>query len=659
MRLLLTIFIFISLGARATVYYVDNAGSDGAAGTSTGTAWQTIAHVNAQTFAPGDQILFKRDGSWNERLNVQQSGTSGNPITFGAYGTGAKPIITGFQNQTGFTNSGNIWTATATNSVKQLNTVLVNGALAHKARTPNTGWLLYSSPTTTSILTSLTGTPNYTGSEAVVRVAHWVIDIRKISSQSSGTLNFSQPFIYDPAGYGGTGFFIQNTVSDLDTLREFQYDSASKVLKVYATSSPTVQISTIDTLVYTHNKQFITFDGIAFTGANKAAIKMDTVRHLTATNCTFLNNGAYALSGQFTPQTQIVNDTFINTQSTAIHFRNFDIGTPQITEMSDSIRIDGNYFLNTGAVPGMNTSGNGQCMALTVQGSRDTIVNNRIDSTGYIPIYFTGRNCLVAYNYITNYCFVKDDGGGVYTYAGAGIYPADMDKGSVIRSNIIGNGIGATVGTQAAWQSAGVYCDIGTRGVLIDSNTTFNTNLSGMFADGGTDSNRYVYNTVIDSIGTVFTIINDGSPFDIDVVNNVFYSKTSANHCIYLYTDVFKVDSNHYLCPASEIFKMNFNGFALSLADWQEMTGYDANGAGTPVDITSGYGILYTNPQHSDSTIMLPAGNFVDARGGTYYAGSTVLHGYGSVLMFPSTTPPEQPVLQYFPRRSYRKIIQQ
>jgi hypothetical protein len=60
------------------------------------TAWQTIAHVNGQTFQPGDSILFKRGDTWNESLAPGSSGSSGNPIGFDAYGAGAAPNLTGY-----------------------------------------------------------------------------------------------------------------------------------------------------------------------------------------------------------------------------------------------------------------------------------------------------------------------------------------------------------------------------------------------------------------------------------------------------------------------------------------------------------------------------------------------------------------------------------
>lgn len=54
----------------------------------------TTAAVTA-SFQPGDNILFKRGQTWAETLTVPSSGTSGAHITFGSYGGGAKPNITG------------------------------------------------------------------------------------------------------------------------------------------------------------------------------------------------------------------------------------------------------------------------------------------------------------------------------------------------------------------------------------------------------------------------------------------------------------------------------------------------------------------------------------------------------------------------------------
>ncbi len=89
--------LMFSVGASATTYYVSSsAGSDTNNGTSAATPWQTVAHVNGETFSAGDRVLFRRGDVWNESLAPASSGSSGNPIAFDAYGTGAAPNLTGY-----------------------------------------------------------------------------------------------------------------------------------------------------------------------------------------------------------------------------------------------------------------------------------------------------------------------------------------------------------------------------------------------------------------------------------------------------------------------------------------------------------------------------------------------------------------------------------
>ena len=84
-----------NLSGTGTTYYIDPAGNDTSNGTSAATAWQTIAKVNAQTFQPGDKVLFKAGGSWSGNLVLSGSGSAAAPITVNMYGTGNKPVING------------------------------------------------------------------------------------------------------------------------------------------------------------------------------------------------------------------------------------------------------------------------------------------------------------------------------------------------------------------------------------------------------------------------------------------------------------------------------------------------------------------------------------------------------------------------------------
>ena len=96
-----------------TCYYVSAAGSDSNAGTSPSTAWLTVAHVNARSFNPGDGIFFRRGDTWNEQLIPPSSGSNGNPIQFGAYGSGAPPLFDGIETLYGWSSpTPNIYTKT-------------------------------------------------------------------------------------------------------------------------------------------------------------------------------------------------------------------------------------------------------------------------------------------------------------------------------------------------------------------------------------------------------------------------------------------------------------------------------------------------------------------------------------------------------------------
>lgn len=116
---------FCCAGASAATYYVDPAGSNGNDGLSPQTAWRTLLKVGISSFQPGDVILFKRDGVWNEWLTPPSSGTADNLIKFDAYGNGRAPRFTGryTTSRAQWSNtSGSIWqiTLAATQPIPEL-----------------------------------------------------------------------------------------------------------------------------------------------------------------------------------------------------------------------------------------------------------------------------------------------------------------------------------------------------------------------------------------------------------------------------------------------------------------------------------------------------------------------------------------------------------
>lgn len=151
----------------AATYYVKPGGNDLADGLSDATAWASIAKVNATALSAGSQVLFKAGGVYNDATLVPSgSGTSANRIIYGAYDTGAKPILT-----TAITLPSSGWTsvgadvyslplATQTRMVTVNNTYMVRatsvaGLLA--------GQYFWDSTTGTLYVKDTAGSPNTTG----------------------------------------------------------------------------------------------------------------------------------------------------------------------------------------------------------------------------------------------------------------------------------------------------------------------------------------------------------------------------------------------------------------------------------------------------------------------------------------------------------------
>jgi hypothetical protein len=98
MKTILVMMLCLVYGyTQAATYYVDPSSTAATANGSLATPWKTLAQVNSNMslFQPGDQILFKRGQKFSGNLTISRSGTAGNPIVFGAYGTGAAPLFYG------------------------------------------------------------------------------------------------------------------------------------------------------------------------------------------------------------------------------------------------------------------------------------------------------------------------------------------------------------------------------------------------------------------------------------------------------------------------------------------------------------------------------------------------------------------------------------
>jgi chitodextrinase len=79
-------------GTSGVTYYVSPSGSDSGPGTASA-PWRTLARVDNASLAPGDSVLFQGGATFSDQTLVPPaSGASGNPITFGSYGSGKASI---------------------------------------------------------------------------------------------------------------------------------------------------------------------------------------------------------------------------------------------------------------------------------------------------------------------------------------------------------------------------------------------------------------------------------------------------------------------------------------------------------------------------------------------------------------------------------------
>ena len=93
---LLTALLLSCEKESGSVYYIDaEKGDDQNHGQSPALAWKSLENLNTTVFQPGDSILFHADQQWTGTVFFQGSGTAGQPIVVGKYGTGTNPVLNG------------------------------------------------------------------------------------------------------------------------------------------------------------------------------------------------------------------------------------------------------------------------------------------------------------------------------------------------------------------------------------------------------------------------------------------------------------------------------------------------------------------------------------------------------------------------------------
>ncbi|WP_375585489.1 hypothetical protein [Cyclobacterium xiamenense] len=258
--------LVISASSAADYHFSNERGDDSrsfAQAQNPDTPWKSIEKLNAifPSLQPGDKVLLRRGETFFGTVVMTSSGASGRPITIGAYGSGADPIITSFVTLSDWKSIGNGIYEAGHPMLKNKPTTLVafNDRDREMGRYPNSdtankGYLTYEKTSWNSITDNeLSSWPNWTGAEVVIRKIYWILDRHKITSHSGNTINYAtNPGTpYQPKAE--FGYFIQNHVRTLDQLGEWYYDVNAAKLKVFfgsdRPSSHSVQIAVLDNLL--------------------------------------------------------------------------------------------------------------------------------------------------------------------------------------------------------------------------------------------------------------------------------------------------------------------------------------------------------------------------------------------------------------------------
>jgi parallel beta-helix repeat protein len=649
---LIILLLFFNTIASATDYYISSTGNDSNNGLSSSTPWKTIAKVNSSfsSLKPGDRILFNRGNTFYGTLVVTASGSAGNPITIGAYGTGETPIITGFTAITGWTNEGNGIYSKVITSEAQTNMVTVDGVNTGMGRYPKSTYLTYESFSTNVSITDngLGDATNWTGAEAVIRKNDWTLDRCTITNHTGDVLTYTS-LGSNHIATANYGYFIQNDLRCVTSYGEWYHNTnTGKFYMFFGVIDPTtksVKVATKNNLISNNTRnKYITINNISFIGSINNAIDLSWGSdHCVMQYCSvsFVGEDGIRFSGSYgTIDNNYVGDcnrTGIGT---------FNDGTNTV--------ITNNIVTNIGLVKGLSKSIYGiwsPTCGIADEYNNCLIQYNTIENIGYDGIIIGGDIVTVKNNFINNICLVLDDGGGICT---TGPYTSQ-----IIDGNIILNSVGNTDGEADSNPLAeGIYLDDYAANITVRNNTIANCSFSGIKlhkARNNTIENNTSFNNYAginfendDNSSTIYNNILTG---------NIFFAKTSTQFALRIASAINDIpsfgtaDNNYYVRPINDndVFSTDQPSTGLlyrTLAGWQSFTKQDANSHKSPISITDNNNILFEYNASKTNKVVTLDQPMIDISGTKYVNNITLLPYTSTILMIDPN--PSQPVIPIY-----------
>jgi len=648
-RIYILILLCFSINRlESTNYYISSSiGNDSrttAQAQSQLTPWQSLTKLNASvsSFVAGDSILFNRGDVFYGSISINKSGTASLHIVFGAYGFGAKPIISGLTRLTNWSSKGtNLWESDCSAGGATVNSLLINHVPQQLGRYPNDtdankGYLTFEGHVSNTQITDnqLMSSPNWTGAELVIRKNHWIMDRALITQHSGTTITYSGSSSYVPNNTWG--YFIQNSPLTLNKYGEWYYNPSTKKMLLYTNSTNpsalNIDVSTIGTLLTISGTKYLDFKNLVLKGSNTLTINMANTQNINIIGCDIVSSGLNAITATTTSYITLENSTIVNTKNNALY----------LSYNCNNTTIRNNVISKTGIIAGGGTKGDDTYQAITIRGSNNLMEYNTIDSTGYTPIRFEeGGLTVVKNNFISNFAMTKDDGGGIYSWRGCSNSP--ITTVSKITNNIIINGIGVAEGTNNPnYRSVhGIYMDDNVANIEISGNTISNIPEAGIHIHNGHEIS--ITNNTSFNNGKQFYFQYDGCTAsamrNITSNNNILFSKTASQTIIDTYTTANDVSSfgafdyNYFCRPSNESLGIFVNFKNYTLPQWQTSFNKDKNTRITPTTMPNPEtSIRFEYNATKTAKVISLIDNYIDVKNNKY-SGSITLQPFTSIIL--------------------------
>ncbi|MDR2920625.1 MAG: right-handed parallel beta-helix repeat-containing protein [Tannerella sp.] len=629
----------------AQTYYVSPSGNDANSGISPATAWATIERVNQEVplLGPGNTVLFERGGIYYGSIQVKYvHGTADHPITFGAYGVGEEPVISGAKQISDWTQiDQNLWQAHVAEHPDAIDILFINGKKYYPARFPNKGYRKVTNYYAPGLQDNTLSFPDgYWDGATVAFKSHSYTIFRDTISHSydDGRIDVMET-MNDMLPQADWGYFIQNHLHAIDLIGEWAYDKYEGTIVLCSQENPNkqqVEYSHFENGFFTfyttlYGDCFVVVENLCFQHYRRHAVSCNSSHNFVVQGCTFRNCQS-AIELYYADQCRIVENK--------VH--DLEVIGVEINEVNDSY-IQDNTIQRIGLSLDGGQHGFGLCVGIAGgYNNRNEISRNNIDSTGYCGICIGGMQDLLIKNNVVDHSLLQfSDGGGIYL-TGIGF------TGNQIKDNIVLNAIGSNEGTP--WENQlllrnGIALDDGTNHVLIDGNTVAYS--GGGIAFHGAQGNRVVNNVLYNNniIANISMQDMDDSPVSSNTIEqNYMYQVSGLSYYMDIssginsYTTSNKIDNNYISAPFSQYFA-DMPGSAVDCTTWIEKTNFDLHSQSEPVLYsTSGaespekFAVLAYNPTSKDAVIALD--NTYMSFDGIVYAGSIKLAPFKSAILF-------------------------